>query len=75
MASRIISSKENKFYKYIKKLKDKKYRIKEKIFLAEGFKIFELNKNPKYIIIKMTISLKIFFLMKLHHKKIHKEFF
>ncbi|BDU50436.1 TrmH family RNA methyltransferase [Haliovirga abyssi] len=56
MASRVILSKENKFYKLIKKLKDKKYREKERAFLAEGFKIFELNKNPKYIILKNSMQ-------------------
>lgn len=56
MAGRVIVSKENNFYKGIKKLKDKKYRNKENLFLAEGWKIFELNKNPKYIIIKKSLE-------------------
>lgn len=48
---KLINSKDNNFFKYLKKLKKRKYRENEKVFIAEGYKIYELNKNPKHIII------------------------
>ena len=35
----VISSKDNEFVKYIKKLKDKKYRDMNKEFIIEGIKL------------------------------------
>lgn len=50
-----IESKDNKLYKTIKKLKEKKYRIKEGKFILEGFRIIEEAVKAKidieYIII------------------------
>ncbi len=46
-----INSKENKTYKRIKKLKQKKYRDEEKLFLAEGRKFLDFSKEPCYIFI------------------------
>lgn len=46
-----INSKENNTFKKIKKLKQKKYRDIEKLFLAEGIKFLDFSENPKYIII------------------------
>ncbi|MBL7575251.1 RNA methyltransferase, TrmH family [Peptoniphilus asaccharolyticus DSM 20463] len=49
-----ISSKENKIYKYLKSLQQKKYRDKENIFYTEGFVVLKealKYKNPKYIAI------------------------
>lgn len=48
----IIKSKENKYFKYIKKLKEKKYRDIEKLFIAEGEKLFLENTNYENLIIK-----------------------
>lgn len=48
----IIKSKENKLFKRIKKLKTKKYRDKEKLFIAEGHKFLDFSEAPKYIIIR-----------------------
>ncbi len=48
----IIKSKENKLFKRIKKLKTKKYRDKEKLFIAEGHKFLDFSEDPKYIIIR-----------------------
>lgn len=48
----IIKSKENKFFKRIKKLKTKKYRDKEKLFIAEGHKFLDFKEVPKYIVIR-----------------------
>ncbi|MBZ4683225.1 MAG: methyltransferase, TrmH family [Fusobacteriaceae bacterium] len=47
----IISSKENKIYKLIKKLKTKKYREKEKLFIAEGRKFLDFKYKPRYYIL------------------------
>jgi len=46
-----ISSKENKLFKKIKKLKLKKYREKEQLFIAEGHKFLDFSISPKYIIL------------------------
>ncbi|MGB6129638.1 MAG: RNA methyltransferase [Psychrilyobacter sp.] len=47
-----INSKENKLFKTIKKLKLKKYREREKLFLAEGHKFLDFSIPPKYIILR-----------------------
>jgi TrmH family RNA methyltransferase len=47
-----ISSKENKLFKIIKKLKQKKYREREGLFLAEGHKFLDFSAPPKYIILR-----------------------
>lgn len=47
-----INSKENKLFKIIKKLKQKKYREREQLFLAEGHKFLEFSTSPKYIILR-----------------------
>ena len=47
-----ISSKENSFYKFLKKLKQKKYREKEGLFLAEGVKFLDFKKEPEYLIVE-----------------------
>ncbi|MGL4998375.1 MAG: TrmH family RNA methyltransferase [Cetobacterium sp.] len=52
----IITSKDNELYKFIKKLKVKKYRDLEQQFLAEGRKFLEFEENPKLIIFKEGIS-------------------
>lgn len=52
----IITSRENELFKSLKKLKTKKYREIEKLFLAEGRKFLEFEENPKIIIFKEGIS-------------------
>jgi TrmH family RNA methyltransferase len=47
-----ISSKDNKLFKIIKKLKLKKYREREQLFIAEGHKFLDFNMTPKHIIIR-----------------------
>lgn len=47
-----IKSKDNKFFKRIKKLKTKKYRDKEKLFIAEGHKFLDFKEVPKYIVVR-----------------------
>lgn len=47
-----IKSKENKLYKTIKKLKIKKYREKERLFIAEGHKFLDFNETPWAIILR-----------------------
>ena len=47
-----INSKENKLFKIIKKLKQKKYRERENLFLAEGHKFLDFPTDPKYIILR-----------------------
>jgi TrmH family RNA methyltransferase len=47
-----ISSKDNKLFKIIKKLKQKKYREKERLFIAEGHKFLDFEFTPKYIILR-----------------------
>lgn len=51
-----INSKENNTFKKIKKLKLKKYRDQEELFLAEGTKFLDFEKIPKYIIINEGFS-------------------
>ncbi len=48
----IIKSKDNKFFKRIKKLKTKKHRDKEKLFIAEGHKFLDFKEVPKYIVVR-----------------------
>ena len=48
----IIKSKENKFFKRIKKLKTKKYRDKEELFIAEGHKFLDFKEAPEYIVVR-----------------------
>ena len=55
----IIGSKENELFKKLKKLKSKKYRDSEKLFLAEGRKFLDLDEEPKIIIFKEGIEEKI----------------
>lgn len=50
MASRIIESKSNSFFKKIKKLQKRKHREKERLFIAEGRKFLQFSYRPKYII-------------------------
>ncbi|MGL5960828.1 MAG: TrmH family RNA methyltransferase, partial [Cetobacterium sp.] len=52
----IILSKDNEIYKGLKKLKSKKYRDLEGLFLAEGRKFLEFEVEPKMIIFKDGIS-------------------
>lgn len=47
-----IKSKENNFYKHLKKLNSKKYRDEYKEFLIEGLKVFDFVEKFKYILIK-----------------------
>ena len=47
-----IISKENKFFKRIKKLKTKKFRDREGLFIAEGHKFLDFERPPKYIIFR-----------------------
>lgn len=51
MESCLITSKENRIYKNIKKLKEKKYRDREGLFLAEGRKFIDFNQKPEFVII------------------------
>lgn len=51
-----IDSKENNTLKYLKKLKLKKYRDKEKKFLAEGTKFLDFETIPEYIILTKNYS-------------------
>ena len=46
-----IKSRDNKLFKIIKKLKQKKYREKENLFLAEGHKFLNFITSPKYVIL------------------------
>ncbi len=48
----LISSKENNFYKLLKKLRQRKYREKEELFLAEGIKFLNVQKEPEYLVIE-----------------------
>lgn len=54
-----INSKENHNFKKIKKLKQKKYREKDKLFLAEGIKFLDFKEIPKYILIDEDFDYKI----------------
>lgn len=47
-----ISSTENNLIKKIKKLKIKKYRDEEKLFIAEGWKFLDFDYKPEIIIIR-----------------------
>lgn len=51
-----IDSKENNSFKKIKKYKTKKYRDKDKRFLAEGIKFLDFDTVPEYIIIDEEFS-------------------
>lgn len=51
-----ISSVENSLIKDLKKLKDKKYRQKNKMFIAEGYKFLDYTDNICYILIREDIS-------------------
>ena len=51
-----IDSKENNSFKKIKKYKAKKYRDKDKRFLAEGIKFLDFDTVPEYIIIDEEFS-------------------
>lgn len=46
-----INSKDNNLFKRIKKLKQKKYREQERLFLAEGIKFLDFSKTPEFIFI------------------------
>ena len=46
-----IDSKENNTFKKIKKYRTKKYRDKEKRFIAEGIKFLDFDTVPEYILI------------------------
>ena len=48
----LIISKDNKFFKKIKKLKTKKHRDKDGLFIAEGHKFLDFDQEPKFIILK-----------------------
>ena len=47
-----IVSKENSLFKKIKKLRQKKYREKYKLFLIEGIKVYDFAKDYECVIIK-----------------------
>lgn len=49
MAGRLIASRENPLFKKIKKLKQRKYRESEMLFIAEGFKFLEFDIKPEII--------------------------
>ena len=51
MASRLITSSDNTFFKLVKKLTNRKYRLKEGLFIAEGIKIVEENTEYSALII------------------------
>lgn len=62
----IIRSKDNKFIKDLKKLKQKKYRDSENKFLAEGIKFLDYSENiPEAIIAKECLSKDSIFLNKI----------
>ncbi len=50
-----IESKNNTFFKLLKKLKDRKYREKEQLFLVEGEKILEYSQDVKFYILREDI--------------------
>lgn len=52
----IITSKDNELFKSLKKLKTKKYREIDKLFLAEGRKFLEFEEIPKMVIFKEGIG-------------------
>ncbi|WP_297596630.1 RNA methyltransferase [uncultured Cetobacterium sp.] len=51
-----ITSKENETFKNLKKLRTKKYRDSENMFLAEGRKFLEFEETPHVIIFKEGVS-------------------
>ena len=51
MDSRLITSSDNTFFKLVKKLTNRKYRLKEGLFIAEGIKIVEENTEYSALII------------------------
>lgn len=52
----LITSKDNEFFKKIKKLKNKKYREEFGLFLAEGKKFFDFDIEPEFIIYREDIE-------------------
>ncbi|CAM3470042.1 TrmH family RNA methyltransferase [Pseudostreptobacillus hongkongensis] len=48
----VIVSRDNKYFKFLKKLKDKKYRDRNNIFLAEGEKFLEENIRFTKVIVR-----------------------
>lgn len=52
-----IVSKENKLFKRIKKLKSKKHREKEGLFIAEGHKFLDFSLCPKYIVVSESYDI------------------
>ena len=52
----IIESKENKLIKFLKKLKQKKYRDNEAQFLAEGHKFLDYGTVPEIIVVRELSS-------------------
>lgn len=63
----IIESKENKLIKFLKKLKQKKYRDSEDKFLAEGHKFLDYEYEPELIILREDV-----FQEKIYEDKIKK---
>lgn len=53
----IIRSKDNETFKFLKKLKTKKYRDSENLFLAEGVKFLDFNIEPQMILINEEIDI------------------
>ena len=51
MAPLYINSRENQLFKRIKKLKERKYREQEKLFIGEGEKFLMFDEKPEYVII------------------------
>lgn len=68
----IITSSENLTIKKIKKLKTKKYREKEKLFIAEGYKFLDFKYEPKIIIISEEIKENYKILNKIKEKNCRK---
>ena len=52
----IIESKENKLIKFLKKLKQKKYRDAEAQFLAEGHKFLDYDTVPEMIVVRKDVK-------------------
>lgn len=52
----LILSKDNDFFKKIKKLKNKKYREEYGLFLAEGKKFFDFEVLPEFVIYREDIE-------------------
>lgn len=51
-----IDSKENNTFKKIKKYRTKKYRDKDRRFLAEGVKFLDFDTMPEYILLDENFS-------------------